>query len=120
MARSGSSTSSHPAELYKSFVKFYYEHVATEEYGLSWKLSEMMRQHGRRRITLAPFEGASLYPSAREQGLTDEMVEAIPNFRESALFTPCGESGPSVSRRNGRRSQAGALRRDLRGVAKIL
>ena len=33
----------HPAELYKSFVKFYYEHVATEEYGISWKLSEMMR-----------------------------------------------------------------------------
>jgi len=33
----------HPTELYKSFVKFYYEHVATEEYGISWKLSEMMR-----------------------------------------------------------------------------
>jgi hypothetical protein len=33
----------HPTELYKSFIKFYYEHVATEEYGLSWKLSEMMR-----------------------------------------------------------------------------
>jgi alkylhydroperoxidase family enzyme len=28
------------------------------------------------------------YPSAREQGLTDEMVAAIPNFRESSLFTP--------------------------------
>jgi hypothetical protein len=33
----------HPKELYKSFVKFYYEHIATEEYGISWKLSEMMR-----------------------------------------------------------------------------
>ena len=33
----------HPTKLYKSFVKFYYEHVATEEYGISWKLSEMMR-----------------------------------------------------------------------------
>ena len=33
----------HPTELYKSFVKFYYAHVATEEYGISWKLSEMMR-----------------------------------------------------------------------------
>ena len=32
-----------PKELYKSFVKFYYDHVATEEYGISWKLSEMMR-----------------------------------------------------------------------------
>jgi alkylhydroperoxidase family enzyme len=29
-----------------------------------------------------------VYPSAREQGLTDEMIEAIPNFRESPLFTP--------------------------------
>jgi alkylhydroperoxidase family enzyme len=29
-----------------------------------------------------------VYPSAREQGLTDEMVEAIPNFRESSLFSP--------------------------------
>ena len=43
MARSGSSTFVIRTELYKSFVKFYYEHVATEEYGLSWKLSEMMR-----------------------------------------------------------------------------
>jgi hypothetical protein len=33
----------HPTDLYKSFVKFYYAHVATEEYGISWKLSEMMR-----------------------------------------------------------------------------
>ena len=32
----------HPTELYKSFVKFDYAHVATEEYGISWKLSEMM------------------------------------------------------------------------------
>ncbi len=29
-----------------------------------------------------------MYPSAREQGLTDEMVGAVPNFRESSLFTP--------------------------------
>ena len=35
--------SCHPTELYKSFVKFYYEHIAAEEYGLSWKLSELMR-----------------------------------------------------------------------------
>jgi hypothetical protein len=33
----------HPKELYKSFVKFYYEHIATEEYGISWKLGEMLR-----------------------------------------------------------------------------
>jgi hypothetical protein len=33
----------HPKELYKDFVKFYYQHVVTEEYGLSSKLSEMMR-----------------------------------------------------------------------------
>ena len=33
----------HPKELYKSFVKFYYEHIAAEEYGISWKLTEMMR-----------------------------------------------------------------------------
>ena len=33
----------HPKELYKSFVKFYYEYIAAEEYGLSWKLSELMR-----------------------------------------------------------------------------
>jgi hypothetical protein len=43
MAQSGSSNFCHPTELYKSFVKFYYAHVATEEYGISWKLSEMMR-----------------------------------------------------------------------------
>ena len=33
----------HPKELYTSFVKFYYEHIAVEEYGISWKLTEMMR-----------------------------------------------------------------------------
>jgi alkylhydroperoxidase family enzyme len=27
------------------------------------------------------------YPSAREQGLTDELKQAIPHFRESSLFT---------------------------------
>ena len=43
MAQSGSNTFAIPNELYKSFVKFYYAHVATEEYGISWKLSEMMR-----------------------------------------------------------------------------
>jgi hypothetical protein len=34
---------SHPKELYTSFVKFYYEHIAAEEYGITWKLTEMMR-----------------------------------------------------------------------------
>ncbi len=29
-----------------------------------------------------------MYPSAREQGFTDEMIEAIPNFQQSPLFTP--------------------------------
>jgi alkylhydroperoxidase family enzyme len=29
-----------------------------------------------------------VYASARLQGLTDEMVDAVPNFRESPLFTP--------------------------------
>lgn len=29
-----------------------------------------------------------MYPSAREQGLTDEMIEMLPKFRQSALFTP--------------------------------
>ncbi len=33
----------HPIELYKSFVKFYYEHVATEQPGVSWKLTEILR-----------------------------------------------------------------------------
>ena len=33
----------HSKELYKSFVKFYYEHIAAEEHGISWKLTEMMR-----------------------------------------------------------------------------
>jgi len=68
----------HPKELYKSFVKFYYDHVATEEYGISWKLSEMMRH------MVAVHNTCTL----REQGLTDEMVAAIPKFRESTLFTP--------------------------------
>jgi alkylhydroperoxidase family enzyme len=29
-----------------------------------------------------------VYPSAREQGLTDEMITAVPEYRESPLFTP--------------------------------
>ncbi len=28
-----------------------------------------------------------MYPSARDQGLTDEMIAALPNFRTSPLFT---------------------------------
>ena len=43
MAQSGSSTFVIRPSLYKSFLKFYYAHVSTEEYGISWKLSEMMR-----------------------------------------------------------------------------
>jgi hypothetical protein len=33
----------HPKELYKGFVKFYYEHIAAEEHGINWRLAEMMR-----------------------------------------------------------------------------
>ena len=29
-----------------------------------------------------------MYASARHQGLTDEMVDEVPNFRNSPLFTP--------------------------------
>ena len=29
-----------------------------------------------------------MYASARHQGLTDEMVDEVPNFRKSPLFTP--------------------------------
>ena len=29
-----------------------------------------------------------MYPSARDQGLTDEMVEKIADYRDSPLFTP--------------------------------
>lgn len=29
-----------------------------------------------------------MYASARQQGLTDEMLDAIPNFQTSPLFTP--------------------------------
>ena len=29
----------------------------------------------------------ALYASARDQGLTEEMIRALPDFRESALFT---------------------------------
>lgn len=29
-----------------------------------------------------------MYASARHQGLTDEMVDEVPNFRKSSLFTP--------------------------------
>ena len=29
-----------------------------------------------------------MYASARHQGLTDEMVDEVPNFRHSPLFTP--------------------------------
>ncbi|MBI2802067.1 MAG: hypothetical protein HYX63_17595 [Gammaproteobacteria bacterium] len=30
----------------------------------------------------------ALYASARDQGLTEEMIRALPNFRDSTLFTP--------------------------------
>ena len=30
----------------------------------------------------------ALYASARDQGLTEEMVRALPNFASSSLFTP--------------------------------
>ncbi len=30
----------------------------------------------------------AVYASARQQGLTDEMLAALPSFEESALFTP--------------------------------
>ena len=30
----------------------------------------------------------AVYASARDQGLTDEMIRALPNFRDSDLFTP--------------------------------
>jgi len=30
----------------------------------------------------------AFYASARDQGLTEEMLQALPNFRQSALFTP--------------------------------
>lgn len=30
----------------------------------------------------------ALYASARDQGLTEEMIRALPNFRDSDLFTP--------------------------------
>ena len=33
----------HPKELYKEFVKFYYNHISAEQDGLSWKLAELMR-----------------------------------------------------------------------------
>jgi hypothetical protein len=75
----------HPKDLYKSFVKFYYDHVATEEYGISWKLSEMMRHMVAVHNTCS-LRRSVTYPSAREQGLSDEMVAAIPNFRESAFL----------------------------------
>lgn len=33
----------HAKELYKDFVKFYYQHIAAEQDGLSWKLGELVR-----------------------------------------------------------------------------
>jgi hypothetical protein len=30
-------------ELYRDFVKFYYEHIVAEEYGISVKLTELIR-----------------------------------------------------------------------------
>jgi alkylhydroperoxidase family enzyme len=30
----------------------------------------------------------AVYASARDQGLTDEMIAALPHYRESDLFTP--------------------------------
>ena len=38
-----------------------------------------------------------MYASARHQGLTDEMVEAVPNFRQSPLFTPAEKAAMSLA-----------------------
>ncbi len=38
-----------------------------------------------------------MYASARQQGLTDEMVDAVPNFRESPLFTPAEKAAMKLA-----------------------
>ena len=38
-----------------------------------------------------------MYASARHQGLTDEMVDAVPNFRESPLFTPAEKAAMTLA-----------------------
>jgi len=38
-----------------------------------------------------------VYASARHQGLTDEMVDAVPNFRESPLFTPAEKAAMQLA-----------------------
>ena len=38
-----------------------------------------------------------MYASARHQGLTDEMVDAVPNFRESPLFTPAEKAAMQLA-----------------------
>ena len=38
-----------------------------------------------------------MYASARHQGLTDEMVDAIPEFRESPLFTPAEKAAMALA-----------------------
>ena len=38
-----------------------------------------------------------MYASARHQGLTDEMVDEVPNFRESKLFTPAEKAAMALA-----------------------
>ena len=38
-----------------------------------------------------------MYASARHQGLTDEMVDAVPNFRQSPLFTEAEKAAMALA-----------------------
>ena len=38
-----------------------------------------------------------MYASARHQGLTDEMVDEVPSFRSSKLFTPAEKAAMSLA-----------------------
>ena len=38
-----------------------------------------------------------MYAAARHQGLTDEMVDEVPNFRSSKLFTPAEKAAMALA-----------------------
>jgi alkylhydroperoxidase family enzyme len=77
----------HAPDIFVPFVRFYYEYLMTDRGGISLKLTELMR-HVVAEKNQCQLCIRLVYPSAREQGLTDEMLAALPQYQDSPLFTP--------------------------------
>lgn len=76
----------HTPELYKALTRFYQGHIMTDGDGISLKLTELVR----RKVALhndCHLCQSVVYASARQQGVTDELIEALRDFEGSDLFT---------------------------------